>query len=289
VVLSPDERRSSVVLDSQSTVDNHAELSAETIPSERSALTRPQVASASVGVPFYFEENRGQVDEQVKYLARGRGYTVFLTPTETVLALQRGGEWAETWERKGAGASGRRGEMTWQSRLPSDSLFRNPQSQLHNANTQLPEPQPSAFLRMTLTGANTQPQLTAEEALPGRVNYFIGNEPSRWQTEIPTYGKVRYHSVYPGIDVAYYGKHRQVEYDFLVQPGADPNQIRMRFAGAEDLRLDPSGDVILYVPGGGGAVTEAASVSGDRRQEADRAGAISADGRGGGWSGAVCV
>jgi YVTN family beta-propeller protein len=213
-----------------------------------SGAERFQVATVSPVFPFYFEENQGQVDESVKYLARGRGYTVLLTPSETVLSLLRAGERAsgqmsEPWKLVSVVSS-------QLSVFTPPFLFPDPSAQILNPNPQLSELTHPLFLRVTLTGAAAHPQLAAEESLPGKVNYFIGNEPSKWRTEIPTYGRVRYHDVYPGIDVAYYGRQRELEYDFVVQPGADPRQIRMRFAGAEDLKLDPSGDVILYVPGG---------------------------------------
>jgi hypothetical protein len=84
---------------------------------------------------------------------------------------------------------------------------------------------------MKLLGANPSPKMAGESALPGKVNYLIGKDPSKWRTNIPTFEKVRYEAVYPGIDLVYYGNQRQMEYDFVVAPGADPNQIRLSFAG----------------------------------------------------------
>src|SRR5580692_529931 len=72
----------------------------------------------------------------------------------------------------------------------------------------------------------------ASDPLPGKVNYYIGNDPKKWQTGIPTFGRVSYHAIYPGIDVAYYGNQQQAEFDFLLDPGADPGRIRLRFSGA---------------------------------------------------------
>jgi hypothetical protein len=68
------------------------------------------------------------------------------------------------------------------------------------------------------------------DQLPGTANYFIGNDPAKWRTSVPTYAKVKYAGIYPGIDLAYYGNQRQLEYDFIVAPGASPKPIRLQFA-----------------------------------------------------------
>jgi hypothetical protein len=90
----------------------------------------------------------------------------------------------------------------------------------------------SATLRMKLVGANEQPRISGLDEQVGRSNYFLGNDPGQWKTDVPNYGKVRYESVYPGVDMIYYGNQRQLEYDFVVAPGADPKRIRLSFAGA---------------------------------------------------------
>ncbi len=84
---------------------------------------------------------------------------------------------------------------------------------------------------------------TGEERLPGRVNYLIGRDPAKWHTNVPTFAKVRYRNVYPGIDIVYYGNNRQLEYDFIVAPGADPTAIRMHLDGATPLRVASNGDL----------------------------------------------
>ena len=75
------------------------------------------------------------------------------------------------------------------------------------------------MLRIKLIGANPQPELVGLEELPGKVNYFIGNDPKKWRTNISTFAKVKYKNVYPGIDLVYYGNQGQLEYDFIVAPG----------------------------------------------------------------------
>lgn len=108
----------------------------------------------------------------------------------------------------------------------------------------------SSVLRMTLLGGNPRPPVEGLEALPGKSNYFIGNDPAQWHTEIPTYGRVKYGNVWPGIDLAYHGNRRQLEYDFIVAPHANPNAIKLRFAGARKMRVDRNGDLVLQLSGG---------------------------------------
>jgi uncharacterized repeat protein (TIGR01451 family) len=110
-------------------------------------------------------------------------------------------------------------------------------------------------IRMRLDGANSAARVSGAEPLPGKSNYFIGNDPAKWHRGIPQYARVNYESVYPGIDLTYYGNQGQLEYDFRVAPGADPNQIALAFEGASarldagDLVLSTSqGDVLFHAP-----------------------------------------
>jgi hypothetical protein len=98
-------------------------------------------------------------------------------------------------------------------------------------------------LRLRVDAANRASRPTAEDALPGRVNYFIGNDPARWRTNIATYRKVRYGAAYPGIDLVYYGTDGQLEYDFAVAPGVRPDKIALSFEGARAVRVDERGDL----------------------------------------------
>ena len=108
----------------------------------------------------------------------------------------------------------------------------------------------AAVLRMKLDGARRQAFSQARDPLPGKTNYFTGNDPARWRTNIPTYGRVRFDHVWPGIAVVYYGDQRRLEYDFMVSPGADPGRIRLTFEGADRVRLDSSGDLVVETRAG---------------------------------------
>ncbi len=188
-------------------------------------------------LPLAFEANGGQTDQQVKFLARGNGYTLFLTPKEAVLRLAT---------------------TPSQAKLPAGAFqlddfgLRNPML----ARWQPPDPRAasraskSAVVRMRLIGANRSPEIVAEGELPGKANYFIGNDPEKWRTNVETYARVRYRQVYPGVDLVYYGNQRQIEHDFVVSPGSNPTRIVLDFRGADKLEVDGEGNLVLETAGG---------------------------------------
>lgn len=102
-----------------------------------------------------------------------------------------------------------------------------------------------SVVRARLHGANPAAEIRGVEPLPGRSNYFIGNDPSRWKVNVPGYAKVHYEGVYPGVDLVYYGNQARLEYDFVVAPGGDPAAIRLQIKGARRLRLNARGDLVV--------------------------------------------
>ena len=183
-------------------------------------------------IPLSFEANQGQTDPQAQYLARGPGYTLFLTATEAVLALSPSGTAAHS-PRSPVLLSGKHGSANSALTPRGEAGVRGDRAVVH----------------MQLLGSNPAAQAQGDGRLPGSANYFLGNDASKWQTRIPTYTRVQYQEVYPGISLVYYGNQRQLEYDFQVAPGADPAQIRLRFAGAESLRVDDQGDLVVQAGG----------------------------------------
>ncbi len=163
-------------------------------------------------LPFTFEMNRGQTSPQVKFLSRGEGYTAFLTAEGLTLSLH---PLQPAADEKGTLAGG------------------NVQSSS------------SATVQFRLVGAAANPRIVGENPEPGMVNYFFGKDPSKWHTRVPTYRRVRYQSVYPGIDLVYYGNTSQLEYDFEVHPGSDPSRIQFEIRGAAQTSLDPDGNLVL--------------------------------------------
>jgi hypothetical protein len=167
-------------------------------------------------LPLVFETNQGQTNPQVKFLSRGAGYTLFLTSTEAVLVLSEGS---------------------------------SPEPTARAAIAPTSDDKKSAVLRMKLVGSDAMVEGIGQDELPGKSNYFIGNDPQKWHTNVRQYAKVRYKTVYPGVDLIYYGNQRELEYDFVLQPGADPTQIRLGIEGAKRLRFE-HGDLVLSSFGG---------------------------------------
>ena len=168
-------------------------------------------------LPLSFEANRGQTDARVQFLSRGRGYTLFLTATEVTLVFTH----------------------------PPVSGPSRPGGDVDNRTEVAGHPpaEPSV-LRVRLAGADPSSQAEGLEELPGKINYLIGSDAEKWRTNIPHYARVRYRDVYPGVDVVYYGTtRRELEYDFVVAPGADHEAIALIFEGVERVEVDDGGDL----------------------------------------------
>jgi uncharacterized protein (TIGR03437 family) len=104
-------------------------------------------------------------------------------------------------------------------------------------------------LKLRFEGANRSPRIEGEDLRPSVSNYFLGRDPRRWRTGVKQFGKVRYRNVYPGIDIVFYGNPRSLEYDWIVQPGADPANIRFTFDGADGIAADADGDLVVNIGG----------------------------------------
>jgi hypothetical protein len=168
-----------------------------------SAASQPLVASYGK-LPLSFVANQGQADRRVRFMARGAGYSLALTDSEALLALAKRGR-----------ASG---------------------------PDQPPQPASVEYVHMRLNGAQPSPRIGGEEKLPGVSNYILGNDPAQWHTGVENFAKVRYAGVYPGVDLVYYGNQSQLEFDFVVAPGASSRAIRLGFTGGR-LKLDANGNL----------------------------------------------
>ena len=104
-------------------------------------------------------------------------------------------------------------------------------------------------VRMQFAGANPSSTISGTQSLPGRSNYFIGNDSSRWLHNVSHFSRVRYSSLYSGIDLDFYGREGRLEYDFEVAPGADPRQIELQFQGVDPLKVATNGDLVLTAAG----------------------------------------
>jgi hypothetical protein len=172
------------------------------------------IAEKYGNLPLSFEANDGQADSSVKFISRGNGYVLFLSPTEAVLSLMRR-------------APGSRDLMGTRS----DGL--NTRSAAND------------LVRVKVEKANPNAKITGLGELPGKSNYFRGNDPAKWRTGISNYSKIKMEDIYPGIDLIYYGNQRQLEYDWIVNPGADPKAIRFEVESRAGLEIDSQGNLIL--------------------------------------------
>ena len=183
---------------------NFAPASAELLPQsvENNIAQKQKIAEEYGKLPLHFEPNLGQTDEQVKFMARGAGYALFLTATEAVLSLEKN-EKDKTKAKR-------------------------------------------AVVRMQIEGANSAPESNGLDETAGKTNYFIGNDPEKWQTDVPNYEKVKYSKIYDGVDLVYYGNNQRLEYDFVVAPNADPDQIKLKFDGIKNAEIEKqTGDLLL--------------------------------------------
>jgi len=183
----------------------------QTNPAKVREQDRLRIEAGYGNLPLSFEPNRGQTDPKVKFLSRAGNQTLWLTADEAVLAVGRTPRVGPPDERQAAGANGQT--------VP-------------------------AVLRMKFAGANHNARVSGEDRQAGVVNYFAGR-PDQWRTNIHTYSRIRYHDLYPGIDLIFHGNKQELEYDLVVSRGADPGQIKLAIAGADEIKIDAQGNLVL--------------------------------------------
>ncbi|MBI3850749.1 MAG: SBBP repeat-containing protein [Verrucomicrobia bacterium] len=169
-------------------------------------------------LPLSFEADEGKTPDDVKFLARGPGYNLLLSPTQMTLALPR-------------------------SREPGLRTATDPVADLMGCSE-------VTAVSMRWVDANGAPTMVGLVELPGKVNYLRGNCPKLWRTNIPTFAKVKYSGIYPGVDLILYGNQSELEYDFVIAPGHDPKIISLDFHGAEKLAIDQQGNLNIQIAGG---------------------------------------
>ena len=192
-------------------------------PQPVTPAARGRVQANFAALPLAFEENKGQTDAQVEYMARGNGYTLFLTANDAVFSLHS------------ASAASRLSTIRRGLQMAAKNLPKQTNNQKDS----------TAVVRMQLAGDNAQAKVSAGGELPGKSYYFIGNDPSKWQKDVAHYARVSYQDVYPGVNLAFHGAQRQVEFDFVVAAGANPAPIGFHFTGAQSLKTDDSGNLVV--------------------------------------------
>ncbi len=179
-------------------------------------LTEQAAREALKGMPLVFQENKGQVDAQVKYLVRNGATSMFFTESEIVYQLIE----VKTPEQ-------------------AEKLPNIPPAPEEST------PSKAIALRQTFVDGRTPYTVQGEIELKSKVNYFIGNDDSKWVRGASTYAGVRYAQIYEGIDVVYDGSLGRLDYRIEVQPGANPDDIRVRVEGADSLALSADGALVF--------------------------------------------
>jgi len=159
-----------------------------------SIINNEAIQATMLKLPLSFIENKGQSSEDVKFMVKTAGQTVFFTPSEVVFALSSGNN--------------------------------------------------SSVVHMAFEGSRPG-EITGEQPLPGRANFFIGNDSSIWSTEVPTYGAIRYKDLYPGVDLVFKGTEAQLKHELVLSPGADPAQIVLTYSGQDNLSLEKDGSILI--------------------------------------------
>ncbi|UJS20680.1 MAG: hypothetical protein L3J18_17630 [Candidatus Brocadia sp.] len=218
-------------------------------------LARLKAAESYGKLPLSFIRNDGQVDGRVRYYERGAGHATYFTKRGVYLSLVGGGTSAppvsEQVDSSQANAAGRldqdvsvqsaslnqqgRDEDTIRGAKGKKSAIRNPQSEI---------------VHLMPLGMEKDVEIVAGDEQPGTVNYFIGNDPKKWKTNVPAYESVVYKGVYDGIDMKFYGNNRQMEYDIIVQPGASPSRVQLSYQGIEGLTVAENGDLEIKLKEG---------------------------------------
>jgi len=194
------------------------------------AATAATARAELVQLPMRFEPNQGQTDPRVQFVSRGSGYALFLTKDEAVLALRADSPSVQSPRMRHVAYA-----------KPSDKASAG------------------AVFRIKLRDANPNPRIAGLEPMASRSNYFTGSDPKQWRTGVANYAEVAYRDVYPGIDLVYHGNGQQLEYDFVVAPGTDPQRIRLSIAGADQLLIGHDGQ--LHIRAGASEIVEHAPVA----------------------------
>jgi hypothetical protein len=174
--------------------------------------TTPALRPAYGRASLAFEPNVGQVTNgpQVNFLSHGPGFELFLTNASAVFSVARPGQ----------AASG---------------------------------PALRDVFRLDFAGAGASPRIVTGQELPSRSSYFAGSDPRQWHTDVPQYAGLTYQDIYPGVDLVYRSHttiDRQLEYDFVVKPGADASAVRLSWQGLQSVSLDGQGNLLLQTAGG---------------------------------------
>jgi len=180
------------------------------------AVQKAKINHAYGKIPLYFVENNGQVNKKVSFYERGDGHATFFTAKGVTLALTK------------------RESLAVKTSFKKDiSGLKAKESAKHTTEA----------VTLSFVGANAKAKISSNEKMPGHVNYFVGNDKSKWRSNIPTYGAVIYKDVYKNIDVKFYGNNKNIEHDVIVRPGGDFTNVKLAYRGIKGLKVTEDGSL----------------------------------------------
>ncbi|MEE9554856.1 MAG: hypothetical protein V3W18_11210, partial [candidate division Zixibacteria bacterium] len=192
-----------------------AQINIDLTSDKQMAMTNPS------SMPLAFTENRGQFGDKTLFKANAGGATFYFCPDEVAYLFIR-----DTDE------------------LLEDEVFGRPEIPGMPGEMNRPRyKRESMLIKAQFIGAYPTPEVIGAERLPHNNNYFLGNDPDKWHTDVANYSAIIYKDIYPGIDLKYYGNGKSMKYDFIVHPGADISQIQIRYEGVDNLAITHNGDL----------------------------------------------
>jgi len=170
--------------------------------------------------PLAFTKNMGQWDDRVQFRANAAGATMWYTTDGVYYQFTR--------------------------HIPTESTSQDDDLHMpYDRADQEPDSIEQLMIKVSFVGANPNPVITGDNLMEYKCNYFIGNDPDEWHTDVPNYKSVIFKDVYAGIDLKYFGNGKQMEYDFIVEPGADFSQIKVQYDGAESVSVNDNGELVV--------------------------------------------
>ncbi|HTV60766.1 MAG TPA: SBBP repeat-containing protein [Verrucomicrobiae bacterium] len=174
-------------------------------------------------LPMAFVANEGQASPETRFTSQGKGYSVLLANQGAILALREAGA-------RSAPGKSPKGFRAWSTK------------QIRKEET--------SVLALGLAGATLNAPMIGLDKLPGRTDFFIGDNRQNWRTNVPSYSQVKYEGVYPGVDLLFYGSQQHLEYDFNLAPGANAQEIALNVRGAKELKIGAKGALEIRTQAG---------------------------------------
>lgn len=201
---------------------------------------------------LFFIRNDGQMDKKVEFYEKGRGHSIFFTKKGVYLVLTKSQEAMDKRQEIGNKIM----KSTYPEIRPlADHHRQTPGAE--NSSMVLSQTAHAASQNVTSEvvgfiplGVNEDLEIIGEGLQEGKINYLVGNDPEKWKTNIPTYQAVVYKNLYSDVDMRFYGNYRQLKYDIIVRPRANPSRVRFAYKGIEDLRVTDEGDLEICLKEG---------------------------------------